>query len=456
MYEVTPEGAQDAELIPTYAARSFDHPVPKYRMPDASMPAPDAYRLVSDELSLDGNPVLNLATFVTNWMDDYANRLLTETAAKNLIDQDEYPQTQEIHQRVVAMIGNLLNAPGRRATGTGTVGSSEAIMLGLLAHRRRWKARREAAGRPTDAPNVVVGADAHTCWEKFFRYFEVEGRVVPMQPGVYTLTPEAVRDRLDENTIAVGGILGTTFTGQADDIAGIDAVVSEVNEREGWDIPIHVDAASGGFLLPFTDPDYLWDFRLENVRSINVSNHKFGLVYPGMGTVVFREKDDLPEELVFHINYLGGDMPNYSLNFSRSSSQVILQYYMLVRLGREGYGRVMHNVMANAHHLEDKVVATGHFDLLTDRNRFPIVVAKPKDAAAVDVFALSRRLRERGWIAPAYTLPPDADDITVLRMVVKENFSRDMVDLFVGDMTEAIEEPELPPVKHDPAHQPVS
>jgi len=426
-------------VSPTYAGRSFSHDIPKYRLPAQGMSADAAYQLVHDELNLDGNPALNLASFVTSWMEPQADRLAGETLAKNLIDEDEYPQSEVIHRRVVSIIGRLFHAPaGSESTGTATIGSSEAIMLAMLAHKRAWQLRREAEGKPADRPNMVMGADVHTCWEKFTRYFEVEPRLVPMEEGRYTIGATEVQPLLDERTIAVAGVLGTTFTGQMDDLASIDALLARVEAERGWRIPIHVDAASGGFLTPFSEPELEWDFRLERVRSINVSNHKFGLVYPGMGTVVFREAADLPEDLIFHINYLGGDMPNYSLNFSRPSNSVLLQYFAFLRLGREGYSQIVSSVLANATALAEKLTAIEGLQLFNDPARFPIVVVRAEDPERIDLTLVSELLRERGWIVPAYTLPPNAQHINVLRMVVKENFSRDMVDMLAHDMRGAI------------------
>jgi glutamate decarboxylase len=425
----------DDVVSPTYAARSFSHDIPKYRLPAESMSADAAYQLVHDELNLDGNPALNLASFVTSWMEPQADLLAAQALDKNLIDQDEYPQTEAVHRRVVSMIGRLFHAPaGSGSTGTATIGSSEAIMLAMLAHKRSWQRRREAAGEPSDRPNMVMGADVHTCWEKFTRYFEVEARVVPMEEGRYTIGAAEVEPLLDERTIGVAGLLGTTFTGQMDDLASIDALLTRVESERGWHVPLHIDAASGGFLIPFSQPDLEWDFRLPSVRSINVSNHKFGLVYPGMGTVVFREESDLPEELVFHINYLGGDMPNYSLNFSRASNSVILQYFNFLRLGREGYAQIVSSVLANAQALAGRLGSIDGIEVMNDGSNFPIVVVRASDPTATDLTLLSHLLRERGWIVPAYTLPPNAEHITVLRMVVKENFSRDMVELLAKDV----------------------
>lgn len=431
-------GADDVHAT-AYAGRWVDRPVPKFALPQQGMSAEAAYCLVHDELNLDGNPALNLASFVTPWMEPQAQRLAAETLGKNMIDQDEYPQTEAIHERVVTMIGRLFHAPhDAEPVGTATIGSSEAIMLAMLAHRQSWRDRRRAAGEPTDRPNLVVGADVHTCWEKFARYFDVEARVVPMREDSYTLTAADVEAHVDERTIAVGGLLCTTFTGQIDELGEIDALLQRLRRERGWHVPLHVDAASGGFLAPFTRPDLAWDFRLPSVRSINVSNHKFGLVYPGMGTVVFRDRADLPDELVFHINYLGGDMPNYSLNFSRPSNSVILQYYNFLRLGRAGYARIAQATVDNAQALADGLLATGAFEALHDRDAFPVVVVRAKDPRRHDVYAISDRLRERGWIVPAYSLPPDAEHVEVLRMVVKESFSRDMVDLLLDDVRRAL------------------
>jgi glutamate decarboxylase len=437
MHEV--EVSSEELHSPAYAGRWSTHDVPKYRVPAEGMSAEAAYQLVHDELNLDGNPALNLASFVTSWMEPQANRLAEETLAKNMIDQDEYPQTQLVHERVVSMIGRLFHAPaGEQPTGTATIGSSEAIMLAMLAHKRSWQRRREAKGLPVERPNMVMGADVHTCWEKFARYFEVEARVAAMEEGRYTVSAEQVEPLIDERTIAVAGVLGTTFTGQMDDLASLDALLGRIAQERGWEIPLHVDAASGGFVVPFSQPDLEWDFRLPHVGSINVSNHKFGLVYPGMGTVVFRDRSFLPEELVFHINYLGADMANYSLNFSRPSNSVVLQYFNFLRLGRAGYERIVACSLANARALAAKLASIDDFELVGDASTFPIVAVCARDRGALDLTQLSHRLRERGWIVPAYTLPPDAERITVLRMVVKENFSRDMVDMLAHDVHVAL------------------
>lgn len=430
---------------PTYGSRWLREPVPAVDLPDDEMPGEAAYQLISDELNLDGNPTLNLASFVTTWMEPHADRLAMATLNRNFIDHDEYPQTERIHGRVITMLARLFNAPGQ-AVGTATVGSSEAIMLGLLAHKFSWRRRRRAEGAATDRPNVVMGADVHTCWEKFATYFDVEARVVPMAPGRYTLTPDEARPFIDENTVAVGAVMGTTFTGGLDDVTGLAALLDDLHAEHGWDIPIHVDAASGGFILPFLRPDFAWDFRVPRVRSINVSNHKFGLVYPGMGALLLRDSDALPDELVFDITYLGGSMPNCSLNFSRSATPVILQYYNFLRLGRDGYHRVMANAADNARYLAAALEGTGAFESLSAGSGIPVVALRlkgPDEGGPADLTAeqLADRLRARGWIIPAYHLPANASDIGVLRLVVKENFGRDLADALIADVRSALGRP---------------
>ena len=439
----------------TYSTRYFAEPVPKFVLPERGMPSDAVKQLILDELNLDGNPALNTATFVTTWMEPEANDLLLRTSNINFIDFDEYPMTSAVHQRVLNMLARILNAPEEEeAIGTATIGSSEAIMLGLLAHKWTWKKRRLAQGKDTGKPNVIFGADVHSCWEKFALYFDVEMRVVPLSPGNYTIGPADVEPLIDENTIAVGGVVGTTFTGQNDDFAGLNELLLKIKSDRGWDIPIHVDGASGGFVMAFAHPDVAWDFRLKQVRSINVSNHKFGLVYPGMGAVIFRDHSDVPDELVFKINYLGGEMLNYSLNFSRSASQVYLQYYNFLRLGREGYTEIMTNIMENARYLEERLLNLGKFDLLTDTNYLPVVVLKLKDDSDYTVFQICEILRERGWVVPAYTLPPNAQHESVMRVVVKENFSRDMAEMFATDVTNAIARLEKnQPKRHHPGHE---
>jgi len=425
-------------LSPTYGNRSFSVQIPKYEIPASGLPAEVAYQLIHDELNLDGNPSLNLATFVTTWMEPQALTLITETLNKNLVDQDEYPQTGAIHERVVNILSRLFNAPkGGSSTGTATIGSSEAILLALLAHKTKWKKERTDKGLPTDRPNIVVGAGVHVVWEKFARYFDVELRLLPMKENRYTVTPQAVGEAVDERTIAVGAILGTTYTGHLDPVAEIDAVLSEIKSRRGWNIPIHVDAASGGFVLPFLEPDTLWDFRLDHVRSINVSGHKYGLVYPGIGWLLFKNAGDLPEDLIFNVNYLGGEMPTFTLNFSRGSSMMLAQYYMLIRLGREGYRRIHQGSIENARALAESLSREDRFHVLNGAQDLPIVSFALRPEAGFSAYDLSDRIRERGWILPAYTLPPDLEDRTVLRVVVKENFSRDMVDLLMADIDHA-------------------
>jgi glutamate decarboxylase len=428
-------------LSATYGSRFLSEPVPKYRLPLSEMPAQAAYQLVHDELQLDGNPALNLATFVTTWMEPEADRLMTETLSKNYIDQDEYPQTTELQNRCVNMLARLYRAADHHeSVGCATVGSSEAIHLAGLALKWRWRQRRQSEGKPAGAPNIVMGNNVQVCWDKFARYFEVEPRAVPLSEDRFVLGVDEAVDRVDENTIAVVGILGSTYTGEFEPIEQLDSALSELNDRTGWDVPIHVDAASGGFVAPFTDPDLRWDFRLANVRSINVSGHKYGLVYPGVGWVVWRERTDLPEDLIFHVNYLGGDQPTFNLNFSRGAGQIVAQYYNFLRLGRSGYTEIMRGLQDTASYLSATIGALGPFEIVSKSGALPLVCARLRAGERYSVFDVSGLLRERGWIVPAYTLAPDADHIAVLRVVVREGLSRDMADNLVSDLDRVVGE----------------
>lgn len=439
--KVSTKKLSKAELfhVTTYSTRYFCQDIPRYEMPDESLPAEVAYRLCADELVLDGNAALNLASFVTTWMEPEAQKLIVETLNKNLVDRDEYPQTQVIEKRCVNMLSRLFNSPDHKnAVGTSTVGSSEAVMLAALSHKWNWRKQCKVKGKPADKPNIVMGGDIQVVWDKYARYFDVEARVLPLKKDKYVLDPEEVVESIDENTTCVVGVLGTTFTGQLDPIEAINDKLIALKKQKGLDVPLHVDAASGGFVIPFTQPDLLWDFRLEQVKSINVSGHKYGLVYPGVGWAIWADEEHLPEELVFKVNYLGGEMPTFNLNFSRPSSFVIAQYFNFIRLGKSGYMRLMQNLLQNSHYLADRLQATDHFKLLSKKNTIPVVTVSLKHAANFDVFDLSTKLRERGWIVPAYTMPPDCQSEAVMRIVVRENFSRDIANLLVEDIEQAI------------------
>ena len=428
----------ETETTPTCGSRYFAETIPKYEIPDEGMPPRAAYQLIREELNLDSNPTLNLASFVTTWMEPEANQLIMDSVGKNFVDNDEYPQTEKIQTRVVNMLARLFNSPEKsESLGTATIGSSEAIMLGLLAHKWVWKKRRQAEGKPYDQPNIVMGADVHTAWEKFALYFDVELKLIPLEKYRQIVAVEDIEREIDENTICVGAVLGTTFTGQMDPIKDINDLLVNIKETKGWDIPIHVDAASGGFITPFLNPEIEWDFRLEQVRSINVSGHKYGLVYPGVGWLIFCDKNDLPEELIFEVNYLGGLMPNYSLNFSKASNTIIAQYYNLIRLGKKGYQDILQILLVNAIYLAHKLENSGRFEIINKEILFPLVAVKLKEDAKFTVFQLSEKLRQKGWIVPAYTLPANADDIAVMRMVIKENFGRDMVEMLYTDIMKA-------------------
>jgi glutamate decarboxylase len=421
-----------------YGNRWLTEDAPDGPFPDTGMSALDAMRLVGEELQLEGDPNRNLATFVTTWMEPEARRLIDENNYRNFIDHAEYPISAEIEQRCIRMLADLFNAPGE-TTGARTQGSSEAIMLGALSLKWKWKERREAENASVEKPNLVFGGDVHVVWEKFCRYFDVEPRIVPLQEGKYTIGPEDVEPHVDENTIGVAAVLGTTFTGHADDITGINDLLLQIKKDRELDVPMHVDGASGGFVWPFLYPHSEWDFRLEQVRSINVSGHKFGLVYPGIGWLIFRSKDDLAEELVFYENYLGKTDATFTLNFSTGASMLLGQYYNFVRLGREGYEYIMQAMQTNAKALAEKIDLCGHFELIgADQEQLPLVAFKLKPDKDYDEFDVSWQLSaERGWMLPAYTMPPNAQEVKVLRALVKQTLSRSQIDRLAHDIEEA-------------------
>jgi len=484
---------------PSYGSRYFKESIPKYTFPPASTPAKVAYRLVHDELVLDGNPAQNMASFVTTWMEPEALELISETYNKNLADSDEYPQTQEIHQRCVSMLLDLFHAPNqtdqnsgndgiekhlaekskgeasssrtKKAThhknsgkdvesseeehrqngepfpkkyqssglGTSTIGSSEAFMLAALALKFNWRNRMRKLGKPCDRPNLVLGHNAQVALEKFCLYFDVEPRFVDVTiSSEFVLDVDRALELVDENTIAVVAILGSTYTGMFEDVKYLDTKLRELFHKTGLYVPIHVDAASGGFIAPFLFPALEWDFRLEMVRSINVSGHKYGLVLAGVGWVLFKDKSDLPKELVFHINYLGGDLPTMSLNFSRSASGVVAQYYNFLRLGFQGYKDIVSACQQNACLLQKCLESTGLFAMHSDpKNNLPVVswsLLDMKDDLTFDEHDLMHRLRQKGWIVPAYSLPPSCAQIFVLRAVVREGHSEDMMEYLFRDI----------------------
>ncbi|WP_329289465.1 glutamate decarboxylase [Streptomyces sp. NBC_01455] len=408
---------------------------PKHRLPDRPLTPTIAYQLVHDELMLDGNARLNLATFVTTWMEPQAGVLMAECLDKNMIDKDEYPRTAELERRCVAMLADLWNAPDPGAVvGCSTTGSSEACMLAGMALKRRWT-QRNADRYPGARPNLVMGVNVQVCWEKFCNFWEVEARQVPMEGDRFHLDPQAAAELCDENTIGVVGILGSTFDGSYEPIADLCATLDRLQERTGLDIPVHVDGASGGMIAPFLDPDLVWDFRLPRVSSINTSGHKYGLVYPGVGWALWRSSAELPEELVFRVNYLGGDMPTFALNFSRPGAQVAAQYYTFLRLGREGYRAVQQTTRDLARGLAERIEALEDFRLITRGDQLPVFAfTTAPHVSAYDVFDVSRRMRENGWLVPAYTFPANREDLSVLRVVCRNGFSADLADLFLEDL----------------------
>jgi len=431
----------DADIYGTHAA---DVTVPKYRLGDQGLRPDVAHALVRDELFLDGNARQNLATFCQTWLDDEVHQLMDLSIDKNMIDKDEYPATAELEARCVHILADLWHSPIAADTiGCSTTGSSEACMLGGLALKQKWRERMRAAGKAADKPNLITGP-VQVCWHKFARYFDVELREIPLERGRLGMTPEEVLKRVNENTIGVMPTFGVTFTCRYEPVAEVAAALDRLARDKHLDIPMHVDAASGGFTAPFVEPDLVWDFRIPRVRSINASGHKYGLAPLGVGWVVWRDRTDLPEDLIFYVNYLGGNMPTFALNFSRPAGQIISQYYLFLRLGREGYRRIVQNGYDTAQYIGREIRKLGPFELFFDgdsRKGIPAISWVIKDGAVpgYTLFDLSDRLRVPGWQVAAYTMPANIADVVVMRALVRHGFSRDMADKLLDDIRRSID-----------------
>jgi glutamate decarboxylase len=428
--------------------------------PEDMMDARAAKALVKSECWTDANPMLNLSSFVTTFMEPEAREIFADGSFRNFADPDMYPHTKDTEAKCVRWLHDLWNGP-KDATpyGAACIGSSEAAMLGGLAHKWNWREARQKAGKDASKPNMVTGGNVQIVWKKFLKYFEVEPRIVPLKPGNYRLTAEHLDEYVDENTICVVAIAGQTFTGEDDDIQEIHDWLDEYEKKTGISIPMHIDGASGGFVNPFLYPEYKWDFRLPRVQSINASGHKYGLVPPGLGWVVFRDRKVFNEDLVFYVNYLGGEAATATLNFSKSSATVLVQYYQMLRLGREGYTRIMKETLKHAEYLRDRLVATGKFQIMNETQRIPVVaLTLDKSITKYNEFDISNKVRERGWILAAYSMPPNAQEINSLRIVVRPHMNTNVAELLAADIERACEFLEehggnaTPPKLHDVHH----
>lgn len=432
---------KEIENAPIFGTDLERRVAPRFEMPRVASSGESAYQLVHDEAMLDGNSRLNLATFVTTWMDDYARRIMTENMDKNMIDKTEYPQTAEIERRCVNILAKLWNSPEPPyCTGTSTVGSSEACMLGGISALKRWQERRRAKGLPTDKPNFVISSCMQVVWEKFAVYWDVEMRMVPVSKKKITLDANDAVAMCDENTICIVPIEGVTLTGLNDEVRELDMAVDKLNAKTGWEVCIHVDAATGGFILPFTEPEVIWDFRLKWVLSISVSGHKFGLVYPGVGWIVWKDKKYLPKDMNFAVNYLGSEIPSISINFSRPGNQVLAQYYQFVRLGFEGYREIQQTCLDVCNLLKKQLGEMDIFEFFSDKMPNPLFIwtLKNDPKRKWTLYDLSDALHVEGWQVPAYTLPAAMEDVVVMRVVVRQGTGKDLANLLIEDIRRCV------------------
>jgi glutamate decarboxylase len=429
------------EINPLFSRPGEATERPRFALADDPMLPETAYQVVHDQAMLDGNARLNLATFVSTWMEPAASKLYAEAFDKNMIDKDEYPATAAIETRCWKILARLWNAPDPHdAIGTSTIGSSEACMLGGLALKRRWQQARRAVGKPADRPNIVMSSAVQVCWEKFANYWDIEARLVPITDEHRTLDGHDLASYVDENTIGVVAIMGVTYTGMYEPVHAIAAALDQIQADTGLDIAIHVDGASGAFIAPFLQPELEWDFRVDRVHSISTSAHKYGLVYPGLGWVVWRSAGCLPEDLVFKVSYLGGSMPTFALNFSRPGAQVLLQYYNFLRLGHEGYRSVQRASHDVAAHLAGEIAKMAPFEIWGDGPDIPVFAwrMKPGYTDMWDLYDLGNQLRQRGWLVPAYPMPDNLADVTVQRIVVRNGLSRDLADVLLDGITDSV------------------
>lgn len=427
-----------------YGSFELSRSLEKNKFPSNEQNPQNIFHAIKDELMLDGNSRQNLATFCQTWVDNEINELMSLSIDKNMIDKDEYPQTAEIEARCVRMLANLWNSPDPEHTmGCSTIGSSEAAMLGGLALKWQWRKKRVAEGKSIDKPNLVCGP-VQICWHKFARYFDVELREIPLDGERFIMNSEEVLKRVDENTIGVVPTLGVTFTCQYEPVKEVSDALDKLQKETGLDIPLHIDGASGGFLAPFCAPNIEWDFSLPRVKSINSSGHKFGLAPLGAGWVVWREGKDLPKELIFDVNYLGGNMPTFALNFSRPGGQIIAQYYNFLRLGKEGYAKIHNACYATAQYLSTEIKNIGPFELIFDGNPqkgIPALAWRLKKGATIGgytLYDLADRLRSRGWQVPAYSLPANREDLVIQRILVRHGVSLDLANLLIDDIKRAL------------------
>ena len=444
-------------LDDVYASADLSVAMPKYKFPEKEHDPRHAFSVVHDELMLDGNSRQNLATFCQTWLEPEVHQLMDECVDKNMIDKDEYPQTAEIEARCVHMLADLWNAPDAANTlGCSTTGSSEAAMLGGMAMKWRWRDKMRAAGKPTDRPNMITGP-VQICWHKFARYWDVELREIPLEGDRLIMNAEEVIKRCDENTIGVVPTLGVTFTCQYEPVKEVNDALDKLQQENDLDIPIHVDGASGGFLAPFCVPELEWDFRLPRVKSINASGHKFGLSPLGVGWAIWRDAADLPEDLVFNVNYLGGNMPTFALNFSRPGGQIVAQYYNFLRLGREGYRKIQTACYETAQYLAKEISEMGPFEILYDgdmKGGIPALswtIKDGYDTHGYTLYDLADRLRGRGWQVPAYSMPANRQDLVIQRILVRHGVSRDLAALLIDDMKRCLDH-----FKKHPVSEPLS
>jgi glutamate decarboxylase len=408
-----------------------------FSFPKTGIANQEAYQQIKDQLANDAKPNQNLAIFTTNEMDEYATRLITDSLAINFPNATQYPNIAKINQKVGLMLADLWNIGADDAPwGTSTVGSSEAIFLATIAAKARFQDNAENQGK---IPNIVFGANAHTAWYKAANYQGIELREVPVSRGKYSVTGEDMRSYIDANTILVVGVAGSHQTGYDDDLESINALLEQLEQHKGWNIPLHIDAALSGFIYPFIRTDYHWDFRLSKVMSINASGHKYGLVYSSVGWLVVRSKSYIPESVIYKIKYLSGEFEQFSLNFSRDSSCMLAQYYNLLHLGYDGYLQKSSSARSKAQYLVEQLNLLNCFEFIYPAAYIPIIVLRIKAGCTLNLDDIANSIQSAGWYTAVSQLSFAKDHAKIMKIVIRDSLSLEMLESLAQSFKSAIE-----------------
>ncbi len=409
-----------------------DHQLPHTKLAYSSIESNVAFNLIYEELELETNEKQNLATFCQTYMEPEADLLIKTSLSKNAIDKTEYPKVTDFENRCLKIIEHLWH--GENTLGTSTIGSSEACMLAGINMKKRW----QKANPNLTKPNLIISSCYQVCWEKFAVYFDVELKIIPISKYNISLDIDAALNLIDENTIGIVAIAGVTYTGLIDDIKYLDTQLTKYNSTANFKLYIHVDAASGGLYLPFIKPDIIWDFRLNNVISINASGHKSGLTYPGIGWILFKNNLHVEQEILFDVAYLGGSVSTMGINFSHSASHIVAQYYNFSRFGFSGYKKIHQKTHDVAKYIYTELKKLNIFSFINHAENMPVLCYSLKENVNFNLYALSDELLKNSWQVPTYELPCNLEKITIQRIVIRADLSFEYAQNLINDIKNAV------------------